>query len=305
MSDAVITLQVLCGDLEEVLAKANGFGFGIISTEPTANVTRQVVWDFVARLIPPTSDRGGLILETGPILLDPFPDGTACIRWFGDANGISVFQAWAGRAGRILSDLGIIPDLTTTLEIPGDPTGKRLVIGDPLLAGGKPYKLLQQIALTLKRDYPEVVEQVTLASSQLGSAEQQRQFGIPVIDEKPVQFLFLRLPPLGSLAVEGFKRLCELRGGPRLAVKVKEKAVTIDGDRYVLAEEYILILESIISGGGNAISRSTMRKRHKALELNDHLNRKIDELEEVCPRIYKLIERLDKKGYSISKDYLE
>lgn len=300
-----MTLQRLCDDLDEALVRSNSFGFGLIVTEPAVSVATGSVWNSVARLIPSKTEGGALILETGSIILDPFPDGTGCIRWFGDANGIAAFQEWAGRAGRILSDLEIIPEHTTTKEVPNDRFGRKLVIGDPLLAGGKPYRMLEQLALALKQECPEFVEQIMLDSAQLGSAEQQRKIGVPIMEGKPVTFSFLRLPPLQQRAISSFKKLCRLRGEPRLAVDVKNLTVTLDGLTYPLDHEHVLVLESIISGGGNPVSRKTMQDRHASLALNDRLDRKIDDLKQRCPEVYELIARIPRKGYSISKAYLE
>jgi hypothetical protein len=305
MPDMTRTLYRLCDELEDTLAKVKSFGFGIISTEPCTAIASRTTWETVASLIPSTTEGGAIILEVGPKWLEPFPDGTGCVRWFGHADGVAAFAKWSDRAGDVLTDLGVLPNHSTTKSVAR--SRKRLLIGDHLRTGGKSFRLLRELALATKRAYPEVVQTTLLDQSGLGSAKQRAQLGIPCRGRKPINFDFVRLPPLGETTIAGFRSLCRLRGEPRLTVDVKDNSIVFDGRRHALEQDSILIIDCLVKAGGSFTSRSDWRKEHPNISAQSHLERILKrELKRQCPQLLPFFLTDEKKrGYYFSKEILE
>jgi hypothetical protein len=284
-------LKRLLHELEDVLSQAGPFGFGAISVEPPTPVKTQSVWQVVADRIPLTDDDGSITLERKPIQLEPLPDGTACIRWWGDQAGIEKFKLWAGRAGLVLVEADMIPneDRFETVDIGS--TSTRLAIPDPLMAGGRPYRLIQQLILTVRRTHPESIRTIRLDSL--------------IVDDMQRSFDFERLPAANGMAAQAFQAMCRLRGEPRVVVVVDESEVFLDGASRSLDKSLVWILDCIAKGNGAPVRRKDMLAAYPQLEDEGRLDRRInDTLKKAWPALAELI-KSDHRGYWIEKEYLE
>ncbi len=98
-------MERLCEDLAELIDMPRSpCGFGIVTSSDGTGVRLPDPsgWQFIECRVPSTRKGDGYVrLEPRP-WLDPFPCGTACVRWWGDVERAEAFQEWAGRVSPTL-----------------------------------------------------------------------------------------------------------------------------------------------------------------------------------------------------------
>jgi hypothetical protein len=292
-SDVQRRLQTFVDELEGIAEqKQLPFQLGFITTTSTQPIHDDAVWKVAESFVQPVlaKQKDELRLYHKPIRIDPFPDGSACIRWAGDEGAILAYKDWARRFGAFLSTHNdVCSEVTFQSEY---------------------HRTLQQLAL-LARSTPalsSLIEQKDLTILNLADTDSTQMGCIPksVTQQQQPSFAFqevLCVADIFATTVVQFL-MGEPKSGPRLIVDPIDGTVTLDGIVYGLDGVYIAIVEILVWANGFPVARSVMRERHALLKDEDRLDRKIKGLRKECPKVGELISKGDHTGFSLPPEYL-
>jgi hypothetical protein len=273
------------------------FGFGIITASPPVRLRQPNGWKFLEFWLERLLESGEPLRAQPLPRFDPFPDGSACVRWWGDVNGVKAYQKWAGRALKLLRKH---PDWPANVEAePGY------------------YGMLAALVRFAERD------------ADLSRFVQSRRLvdlnSLPRADRMLLSKALLHLDPLPVFSVEEVsdsatwftdKILKKLLGKqirePRLSANLSDNTITLDRKTYALDPVYVLILHELQEANGKPITRSQMQQKQPTLALEERLDRKINDLRwhgkqarRVLPfPIPILTAEKQNEGYYLPSDYL-
>lgn len=280
----------------------------IISSVPQTAILDTEIWEFLAGQVMATRpDDAPITFEVKPIWLEPFPDGTRCVRWSGNVTQASLLKEWLTALSRFDYELGSS----------ADESDERSWHEEQQLAVLSPNSSDRTVSyfdglLVLSDMVTEDDDLFTLVSerSVFDFAKQGQSAPIPLDKLKAVapsiRFDVTRfLSPVIRIATTVLEKLYAKNVGPRLRANLKNSTVTFDGQVYPLDPVYVAIIDQLIRAGGNLISRSSMRKNSKKLAPFERLDRKIDALQKDCKEIGRLIQREGRQGCFIPSEYLE
>ncbi len=283
--DAKRQLERLSDDLADLIELSSphcGLGLFVLR-EPVGVLIPPSGWAFLdERLDEARRARGSIRMEPDP-WLDPFPDGTACIRWWGAADEAKAFQKWTVRASAFFRSYVPLP---AGIAMPPGYHGA--------------IRTFIQLAKTNASLFPRLETRTILDVKALSPAKRRL---LPPIVQSIV-------PPPVFTYDDGFHRekvaqltlrilTDEATRPPRLEVDVEAGTITIDGKTHREDEVWVHILHLLISANGRPILRREMRK-DPVLEPYDSLNLQIKRMEK---KLGINIESSN-KGYWLPEEYL-
>jgi hypothetical protein len=273
------------------------FGFGIVRASPAVRIPMPNGWNFLTFWLEGLLDSNEIIRPRPHPWFDPFPNGSACVRWWGDAKGITAFQKWAERASNLLRK---DPDWPPSVEI------------EPGYHG-----MIAAFVTFAKQD------------SELSPFVESRKLvdlnSLPRGEKTLISKTLLHRDPLPTFSVEEVKDwatrfsanlLRKLLGAPirepRLSVDVRKSTVTLDGKTYGVDLVYVLIVHELLKANGTPITRTHMKQNQPDLALDTHLERRINDLRKPRMKSRKVLPfqlpiltaEPRTKGYYLPSDYL-
>lgn len=294
MDDDKRRLQRLNDDLVDIRDSGRvPFGFGIVISSTSIRLPHPMSWQFLERQVVQSRGKDEPIpFEPNP-WFDPFPDGSACIRWWGDEDGVKEFKDWAKRASNVIRKH---PEWLSEGDIA---RGYHWILSAFVRFAKKDADLKRLVKTRQILDSKTVV---MACRSQMPSSLWLRE-PLPIFFLEEVGFA----TRFGSKVAE--KLLGAPAKGPRLSVNVEKNEVMLDGTTYGADIVYVLILHELLNAKGLPITRSRMQTMHKILNEEARLDRKIADIRNgqhglpFCIPI-KTAEKKS-EGYFLPVEYLE
>lgn len=288
MFDVRKRLERLCDELAELIDMlGQPCGFGIVSCPDGAGVRlpHPSGWGFVEDRVPSTRKGDGVVRVEPRPWLDPFPSGTACLRWWGDVKRAEAVREWAGRASATLLKHVTLPEGVDAE--PGYHGALRTFVRAARVRGD----LSQHVSSTPLLD----VSALPVAGRKSLPRSLQALDPPPVFTFDDVRGRADRFAHRVVTALLG-----EVPHRPRLVVDVEAKSVTLDGKTCWPGDVYVRILHELVKARGGLVSRTDMRKADHVLREQSRIDRDIKKLKSVL----KIDVHSSPKGYSLPEGYL-
>lgn len=284
-------LKRLRDALEDMVGVREPFGFGILRPSPAARVSSDT-WKAAEEAVAPHFVHYDRHLRPPPAWLDPAPDRTYCIRWWGDKKGVEAFKEWGRKAYGVLRqqqklalDLfvpPVRPGWVFTFERPKSQRASGyywtlnafagLAVKNPQLTGTKEHLLL---------DIPHSQECAVIPTNQIA--------------EQPlVTILFLEIE-VDAITL-GLRLLDQLMTGelPSLQVDRKNGVIYVKGKPVAVDPLQAQAVALIVVANGGWVSGTKIRERLKLPE-DDRIDRTI--FGKLPQKVREQIETQKGKGY--------
>lgn len=290
--------------------KPTSVNLQVISSSPQVSISDLRSWQFLADQVSATRpDDSPIIFETKPISLEPFPDGTQCIRWSGNEEQVAAFKDWLTALSRFDYELGNPEDegdernwheeqqLAVLLPTPSDRRDSHF---DGVL-------VLQSNINEDDDLFSNAIQRRIFDFSKSGHGPLPPSLEtISKVNPSTQFFVTWFKAPLFTLATAVLDRLLVTRTGPRLSANLKKNTVTFDGVTYELKREHVALVDQLIKAGGNPISGNTIKANTGCFGELERIGRvKKDKLAKECKVVADLIKSHHGKGFSIPSHYLE
>ena len=267
------------------------FGFGIITSSTSVRLPQPNGWKFLVCWLEDenSTEAGGPRGRT--TWLDAFPDGSSCVRWWGDRRGVAAFQKWASRASNIIRRFsGGLPDMNV---YPGH------------------YGTVAEFVrfARMEADLARLVECHMLADLNLSPKEDRALIHKSLLPHDPLPVFSLqevkdRVVPFSAKILK--KLLGRPSGEPRLAVDVADSTITLDGKTCWADIVYVAILDELLKANGRPITRAELQQ-NPILQSFERLDRQIAYIRKGTrgfPFRIPIQTAKKRRGYLLPSDYL-
>jgi hypothetical protein len=279
-------LERLLQDLQEIQeASSERLRCAVISSTLVSPLRDNSVWQRVAEFVWETRDHDApIVIDPEPIVAEPNPDCTGCIRWCGDPDKREAFKSWLARlSGFFESNSELVPNTEPRYGTEGGLQALCAIAAqDPKLSALVKHRTI----LDLNQDL-----------SGFGK--------IPVklvkMSPKPI-FTAIEIDGLiSSFSLNVLKlTLGRSLDQPPLIANIEKSHVVIRGEVYPVDLSIVHIIDQLVGAKGNPISRRTMQTNAPILADEPRLDRVISK---ICGTLGVPIES-STNGYHLPPDWL-
>lgn len=284
--DARKRLERLLQDLQEIQeASSEQLQCSVISSDLASPLRDHSAWQRVAEFVWETRDHDApIVIDPEPIIAEPNPDNTGCIRWCGDSDKREAFKAWLARlSGFFESNSELVPNSEPRYGIDGG-----------LLA-------LCAIAALEPKLSERVKHRTILDLNQDLSGFGRIPAKLLKMSPKPIFTVVEIGGPISLFSLNVLKLvLGQSLDQPPLFANIEKSQVVIRGDVFPVDLSIVHIIDQLVQAKGNPISRKTMQANAPVLADEPRLDRVISKIRDT---LHVPIES-SKSGYSLPPDWL-
>jgi hypothetical protein len=290
-------LQRLRDRLEDMDGKWEPFGFGILQPSPAARVSL-ATWELAEDACKPHFDRCDGRLHRPRRWLDITPDGTYCIQWWGDKDGVEAFKRWADDVQVAFRQAPTAPELFVPSVRPVPPASAYSFEPSPWKPPSGYYWTLNALAMFaiqnphITRTHEQVAHTEGPVELQVIPTRRRSLRDDGHQEDPPVTILYLEIE--ADAVALGLRSLNQLitKDIPSLHVDVENGVIYVKGIPVAVDRLQARAVEVLVAANGAWVT---------AKEIIEKLN--LDEDERIDRTIFKKLprpvkEQIESSGFS-------